>query len=135
MKFFPLLLAFALVGCGSSTSRYASVVADIEHGILAAPTNGILRLPARFSAVAPRAEVYVEKKLDGRLLVLFPPWYGRGADMEGFLYCSGALARSDFYCIDWGAGGVHEHLDVGGRDILTVKDLKPHWYRVTRRLD
>jgi len=135
MTLFPLLFAIALVGCGSSTARYESVLADIESGVLVAPTNGVLKLPTRFAGLAPQGEMYVETKSGGRLFVLFPTWYGRGSDIEGLLYCSGSLTASDFYTIDWGAGGKHEHLDVGRRNMLTVSDLKPHWYSVTRRLD
>ena len=130
-------LCFVLmaVGCSSRSAKFDAVVSDIQSGVLVVHTNGAVRLPAKFASLTPNDEIFVEKKPDGSLFVLFPTWYGRGNDLDGVLYCSRALLPSDYNTIDWGAGGKQQHIDVGGRDMLTVHDYKPHWYKVSRRLD
>lgn len=122
-------------GCSPRNLKFAPVASDIQSGVLTVPTNGVLQLPQRFAGLTPKNEVYAEKKPDGRWLILFPEWYGRGRDVEGFLYCSGALQSSDFYTIDWGSGGKNQHIEVAGYDMLTVRNYKPHWYLVSKRLD
>jgi hypothetical protein len=129
------VLVSLLSGCSPSPSKFDPVVVDIQKGVIKVAGNGPLALPARFSDLTPRGEIYIEKKPDGRLFIIFPFWYGRGADFDGLLYCSGSLKPSDFYTIDWGLVGKHQHIDVAGRDLLTVKDYKTNWYKVTRRLD
>ncbi|MBV9868875.1 MAG: hypothetical protein JO316_26310 [Abitibacteriaceae bacterium] len=128
-----LLLAGLMVLRPNPVARYQLIVQQIQQGVLTANKAGVVRLPAAFSELAPRGEVYAERKADGRLFVLFPTWYGRGADMEGYLFCSQALRPSDYYAVNWGAGRVQSHIDVAGRDMLTVEPYKPNWY--TRRLD
>lgn len=130
-----LLFALLILGCSPPTSKFAPVVQDIQSGALAIPTNGIVTLPPKFAGLTARNEVFAEKKADGRLLILFPAKYDRGDDVEGYLYCSGALRTTDYYTIDSGAGGKHQHLDVAGRKMLTVKDSRANWYLVSRRLD
>jgi hypothetical protein len=130
-----LCLAALASGCGSPTDKFAAVVQGIQSGQLSAPTNGIFRLPQSLAGLTPKGDVFVERRSDGGLFVLFPTWYGRGSDLEGFLYCTRELEPSDYYSIDWGAGGKGQHIDIAGRDMLTVQDYRAHWYRVTRRLD
>ena len=134
---FITFLCFALMtsGCSSRIAKFEPVVSDIQAGVLKFQTNGVVGLPTKFVGLTPKDEIFVEKKPDGSLFVLFPTWYGRGNDIEGVLYCSHALLPSDFYTIDWGAGGKQQHIDVGGRDMLTVHDYQPHWYKVSRRVD
>jgi len=130
-------LGFALlaVGCSSGSGKYEPVVTDIQSGALVIHTNGAVRLSGKFDGLTPDDQIFVEKKPDGSLFVLFPTWYGRGNDLDGVLYCSRDLLPSDYYTIAWGSGGKQQHIDVGGRDMLTVHDYKPHWYKVSRRLD
>jgi hypothetical protein len=128
-------IALLVFGCGSRSAKFDPVMRDIQAGTLVIPASGIVQLPRRFAGLTPRSEVFAAKKADGRLFILFPTWYGRGNDLEGYLYCSGVLQPSDYYTTDWGAGGKHRHLKIAGRDMLTIRDYKPHWYSVTRRLD
>ncbi|MCY3023138.1 MAG: hypothetical protein NTW87_29530 [Planctomycetota bacterium] len=114
--------------------EYTSIVSGIDEGSLAADAKGVLKLPRRLASVAPRGEVYVERKPDGRLFVLFPTWYGHGNDLQGYLYASGPLTAADYYEVDWGQGGVRRHLDICGRGLLTVSGNGPY-YTVMRRLD
>ena len=79
-------------------------------------------------------KVYVEHRPDGRLFILFPTWYGRGSDIEGWLYCSGPLKPSDFVVVHWGSSG-QPALNAAGYKMLRVESQKPPWYWVTRRLD
>ena len=102
-------IAVIALGCNQRSAKFDPVVQEIHSGVIAVPTNGIVQLPQRFAGLTPRDEVYAEKKPDGRLLILFPDWYGRGSDVEGWLYCSGPLQASDYYTIDWGAGGKQQH--------------------------
>ena len=136
IRFITLLcLALMAVGCNSRSAKFEAVVSDIQSGVFVIHTNGAVRLDPKFAHLTPDEEIFVEKQADGSLFILFPTWYGRGQDLEGILYCSRALLPSDYYTIDWGAGG-KQHIDVGGRDMLTVHDYKPpHWYNVSRRLD
>ena len=130
-----LLFAGFMLLRSNSLSRYQPVVLQIQKGILTANKSGIVRLPKSFVGLTPRGEVYAERKPDGRLFVLFPTWYGRGADIEGYLYCSQPLYPSDYHSIDWGSGGVHDQIDVAGHKMLTAKPYKSNWYSITRRLD
>jgi hypothetical protein len=135
-RLIPLLcLAGLALGCESRTSKYNSIIKDIQTGVLIVSTNGVVRLPQQFAGLTPKDEVYAETKPDGRILVLFPTWYGRGSDVEGSLYCSGSLQPSDYYTIDWGAGGKRQHIDVADHDMLSVRAIRPHWYFASRRLD
>jgi hypothetical protein len=116
-------------------TRYQPIVRGIAAGTLTAPASGILRLSGNFAGVTPRDEIYVETRADGRLLILFPRRYGRGADLEGYLYCRGGLRPADSYVVDWGASGVHTHIAVAGRDLLTATPYAPNWYAISRRVD
>jgi hypothetical protein len=130
-----LSVSLLISGCQPRYAKFEPVVKDIQAGVVLAPTNGTLQLPLRFAGVTHKGEVFAEWRADGRLMILFPTWCGRGADLEGLLYCSGVLESSDFYTIDWGAAGKVKHIDVRGRDMLIVHDYRPHWYFVRRRLD
>lgn len=128
-------LCVALFLFDSGTAKFEPILFDIQTGTLIFKTNGALTLPAKFAGNTPKNEIFIEKTLDGSLFVLFPTWYGRGSDLEGLLYCSRPLAPSDSYSIDWGPGGIHQHMDVGGCNMLSIDALKPNWYKVSRRLD
>ena len=124
-----------VLGCRRREAEFATVVQDIQTGVIPVAANGSVPLPERFAGLTPRNEIFVERKPDSRLLVLFPTWYGRGDDIEGLLYCSSALKAEDFYTVDWGQGGRRQHIDIAGRDMLTVRGFKEHWYYVSRRID
>ena len=116
--------------------KYLGVIGKIEAGTIKPGGKSPVKLPAQYGGITPMDEVYVEKRPGGKLLVLFPTWYGRGSDVEGFLYCSQPLGPADFYQVDWGVGGKHEHLDVGEASLLTVKrHLRGPWHKAGRRLD
>jgi hypothetical protein len=130
-----LLFASLIFGCSPPSKKFAPIVQGIQSGALAIPTNGVVTLSPKFAGFTAGNEVFAERKADGRLLILFPTKYGRGQDVEGYLYCSGPLQPSDYHTIDWGSGGKHRHMDVSGRTMLTVKDYKANWHLVSRRLD
>ena len=130
-----LFLAAFVSGCASPTDKFAAVVEGLQSGQFPIPINGVFLLPQLLAGLTPKDEVFVERKSDGSLFMLFPTWYGRGNDLEGFLYCTRELKPSDYYFIDWGPGGKQQHIDVAGRDMLTVRTFRSHWYRVSRRLD
>lgn len=114
---------------------YLRVVQAIQQGKLTSKSYVISSLPLMYKGVAPRDKVLCERNPNGRLLVLFPTWYGRGSDLQGYLYCSSPLTKKDYYSVDWGAGGVVEHVAVCGIDLLSVEKVDNNWYTVMRRLD
>jgi hypothetical protein len=113
---------------------YMRVLEALQQGELAASRPAV-RLPPSYRGIAADDTVFYERRADGRLLVLFPTWRGRGDDLQGYLYCSSPLTSQDFYALDWGAGEVAQHVDVCGHSLLSVKKVSPGWYRATRRLD
>ncbi len=113
---------------------YLRVIQAIQNGQLGSKSS-IIALPSSYKEIAPRDQVLYERRKDGRLWVLFPTWYGRGADLQGYLYSSGPLKAQDFYTIDWGSDGVAQHVDACGADMLDVKKIDANWYSVMRRLD
>jgi hypothetical protein len=128
-------ILFVFAGCGHPQQKFDSLIQDLQTGKLDSSKDSRVRLPVAYTNLTPKSEIFVERRPDGRLFVLFPTWYGRGDDMDGWLYCSGYLQQSDYYTVDWGTGGKHRHIDVAGRKMLTVTSDRPHWYRFTRRLD
>ncbi|MBS1793575.1 MAG: hypothetical protein JSS81_06965 [Acidobacteria bacterium] len=125
----------SLFGCSDPTDRLEPVARKIRDGELKPDSEGVIRVPKELAADLQTGEIYFERRADGLTLILFPTWRGRGRDVEGYLYCSRELRAADFYAIDWGAGGVRQHLDVGPVKLLEVEPRRPHWYRAARRLD
>lgn len=130
-----LCFSLMLCGCTKLSAKFEPVIRDIQSGKFVLPTNGMVQLPQRFASLTPKGEIFVERQPTGRLLVLFPTWYGRGSDLEGMLYCSSPLQPTDYYTINSGSGQANDYLSVGGRDLLTVQKHHPPWYEVTRRMD
>lgn len=124
-----------LVGCSPPTAGYEPVVAAITSGALTVPADGVVKLPPTWHGLTPDNIVNVETRPDGRTFILFPTYYGRGSDVDGWLYCSGPIGPADFHTIDWGPGGKGSHLDAAGYKMLSVETRNPPWYWVTRRLD
>jgi hypothetical protein len=85
--------------------------------------------------VTPGGKVYAETRPGNHLLVLFPTCYGRGSDLQGYLYSNVPLTTRDYYTVNWGAGGIARHLKVGPIDLLTVNPVEAPWYEVTRLVD
>jgi hypothetical protein len=124
---------------------YLAVVKDLKSGRLVigtkprlgywhgtAPKNQV-DLPPSYQSIAPK--VYAERRPDGRLFVLFATWLGRGADLNGYLYCSRPLTPGDFFPADWGSGGVRQQIHLCGISYLEPQHIRGPWYRVLRRLD
>jgi hypothetical protein len=106
---------------------YTEVIRQIESGRLPI-ANHVVNLPPDYKSVARK--VYAERRADGRLFVLFVTWRGRGADVNGYLYCSRPLRPADF-CV--GPGG-HEQLNACGIDDLGPVHIRGPWYYICRRL-
>jgi hypothetical protein len=140
MKFQMIIAAVlgttsAFIGCSNPTTKFEPIVQQVIDGSLKPNRDGVITVPKEFDEITTNNEAYFEQKSDGRVLILFPTWRGRGDDLEGYLYCSGELLETDYYAIDWGEGGAQRHFTVAGRDMLTVEPLTPNWYKVVRRLD
>lgn len=129
------VFGFPQPSLASRLPDYKRVVADIDSGKLAVDASGHCVLGFGFAKLTPRGQVLVEKTADGRTLILFPTWHGRGGDLAGYLYASGRLVASDFYTVDWGDGGQRRHVDIATAEMLDVTRVKPNWYWASRRLD
>ena len=128
---------FGFVGpsLNSRLSDYQTIVADIKSGAIAADASGVCTLPNAFDSVTPRGVVYTGTTPTGSTVVLFPTWYGRGCDVDGYIHVSAPLVAGDYYKINWGAGGNVQQLDVGSIDMLSVSAVRGSWYWGSRRLD
>lgn len=130
--------AFGFIGpsLNSRLTGYQSIIADINSGAIVPNASGACTLPNTFDGVTPRGEVFTATTPTGSTVILFPTWYGRGADVDGYIHSSAPLAAGDFSTIDWGSGGnVQQHLDVGSVDSLSVSPVSGTWYWGSRRLD
>lgn len=132
-----MVIWMLLRSCGpADRARYLAIVERVNTGEIGVDTDGRSVLPSAFKGIVCRDEIYVRRTTDGRLIFLFPTWYGRGADIEGYLYVNGGLKTSDMYPVQWGIGKKPEmYLDVGVRDMLSTNKICHDWYWVSRRLD
>ena len=119
----------------SRLNDYQSIIAGIKSGAIAPNASGACSLPNGFDGVTPRGEVFTGTTPTGSTVTLFPTWYGRGSDVDGYIHSSAPLAAGDYYTINWGAGGNVQHLDVGAIDMLSVSPVRGTWYWGSRRLD
>lgn len=129
--------SFGFVGpsLNSRLSDYQAIIADIKSGAIAPDASGVCTLPNALDGVTPRGVVYTGTTPTGSTVVLFPTWYGRGSDVDGYIQSSAPLVAGDYYSINWGAGGNGQHLDVGSIDMLSVSSFHGSWYWGSRRLD
>lgn len=129
------IFGFPQPSLASRLQDYQRVIADIESGEIAADGSGNCVLGPAFAKLTPRGNVLVDTTAEGRTLILFPTWVGRGGDLDGYLYASGGLAPRDFYTVDWGASGQRRHVDVATAEMLDVTSVQQNWYWASRRLD
>jgi hypothetical protein len=115
--------------------KYLAIVHEIEAGRIAADAEGTAVLPPAFGGLIAEDRLIVERKADGRLLVIFPTWRGKGGNFDGYLYASQPLVPADFQEINWGAGGVCKQATVAGFDYIDVHPLQSPWYQVSRSVD
>ena len=77
-------------------------------------------LPPSVSRLTPRGEVFVEPMEDGSRRILFPTWYGRGGDLQGYLHAERPPGRGAPIC---------------GVEQAEVRRVGRDWYWVYRRVD
>jgi hypothetical protein len=109
---------------------------EVIQGIMDGRLNGnsfALDLPTDYPDVAPRDRVLFERHPDGRLWVIFPLWYGKGADLQGYLYSNIPFRPQDFTPDD--GRGPAQHLDICGLDYLAATQVDANWCWVIRRVD
>ena len=123
------------LGCRKPNPAYLPVAEAIRSGAIRLPGSGRQSLPAEFAGLTARNVVFLDVKTDGRTFILFPTAFGRGLDVEGWLDSSDSLAPSDYTSVNWGAGGVRQHITIAGLDFLTVVSQHGRWYFVARRVD
>lgn len=129
------VITASLFSCSNPTADFEPIVQMVRDGSLKPDKNGVIILPDEFEKNLAGTKIYFEQKSDGLILILFATSFGRGEDMDGYLYCNRELQPSDFYTIDWGSGNVQQHIDVAAKDLLSVELLKPNWYQASRRLE
>ncbi len=114
---------------------YMAIVREIEAARITPDPDGRAHLPTAYAGLAADNEIAIERRPDGRLLVIFPVWRGKGANFSGYLYASAPLVPADFHEIDWGAGGVRKQTTIGGLDYVEARPLHGPWYQVSRGVD
>ena len=129
------LVMLLSLGCRRPNPAFLPIAEAIRSGALRLPGGGRQLLPAIFAGLTARDVVYLDIKTDGRTFILFPTAFGRGSDVEGWLYSSDSLAPSDYTSVNWGAGGVRQHITIAGLDFLRVVSQRGRWYFVVRRVD
>jgi hypothetical protein len=125
---------FARRSIPGHAESYLRIVGEINAGRLKPDGRGMIVLPPSFHGETARDVVYSDRRPGGRLFVLFPTWYGRGDDIEGYVYVRGGLRNSDFYDVIW-SGKPIAFIDVASRQMLMVTSQSGDWAKVTRRLD
>lgn len=80
------------------------IFSEVQRGALVPDAAGRIVLPGSHSTLTRDGRIYVTRK-DGLLMVLFPTWRGRGADVRGYLWCNRPLTTADV-----------EQSRVGGRE-------------------
>jgi hypothetical protein len=114
---------------------YMTIVHEIEAGRIAPASEGRADLPAAYGGLTVDDQVIVERRSDGRLLVVFPTWRGKGGNFSGYLYASRPLASGDFHETDWGSGGLRRETTIAGLDYVEAVSLHGPWYKVSRGVD
>jgi hypothetical protein len=129
-------VAFMILGrcVPAERAQYMSVIEELREGSISPDAEGMVPLPTKYRGLVVRDAIYAGRLRDGRLVVLFPTWYGRGADLEGYVYVAGGLNASDFYTVLW-SGRPVEFIDVGSRRLLSVDCQRGDWAWISRRLD
>jgi hypothetical protein len=129
--------AFGFVGpsLNSRLNDYQSIIADFNSGALTPDSSGVCQLPTAYNGVTPKSRIYIGTTPTGSTVILFPTWYGRGSDVDGFIHSSAPLVAADYYSINGGAGGTQQHLDFGSIDMFSVSPVQGSWYSGSRRLD
>jgi len=94
----------------SRISGYESIIADINSGAISPDASGNCQLPLKFHGITPRDEVFTGTTPTGSKVILFPTWYGRGSDTDGYIHSSKPLVPADYYSVNHGPGGNGWHL-------------------------
>jgi len=108
---------------------YLDIVNATKAGRLRV-TRGVIQLSGEFSGATPGDEVLHEKRPDGREFFLFPVWYGRGHDLQGYLFTTSPLVAGDYE-----PGYGNAVLSACDRSMMNVSPKGGAWYWVIRRMD
>jgi hypothetical protein len=76
------------------------VFEQVQRGELVPDSAGRIALTGTQASLTRRGNIYVTRKGD-LLMVLFPTWRGRGADVRGYLWCSRLLKAEDVEKDHW----------------------------------
>jgi hypothetical protein len=114
----------------SKSADFAPVVADLMTGRLRPDRRGIVVLPGRYSSLTRGGWAYYLRKPNGLVLILFPTWRARGADLKGYLYHNNPLSEADFFWKN------EHHWVVAAPQVpamhrVTIdREVGSHWYYV-----
>jgi len=107
-------------------------------------SHGAIRLPPSLADTTWDGKVFVTRKANGWLLILFPDWRGHDANMNGYLYSGQPLtnANTDAYdededkrrVIRLHVGDVLPGTEGDPVEIFIDRKLEDHWFRVSRGL-
>ena len=111
-------------------AQYLEIVEATKSGKLRPDANGIISLKGQFEGATKESKVFWERRPDGREFFIFPVWYGRGMDLQGFLFTTSPLVPSDYYQ----AYG-YPVITVCHLSVLNVTPQGGAWYWVIRRMD
>ncbi len=70
------------------------VFEQVQRGELVPDATGRIALTGTQASLTRDGNIYVTRKGD-LLMVLFPTWRGRGADVRGYLWCNRSLKAAD----------------------------------------
>lgn len=106
------------------------VVSLYLAGELVSAVSGELKLSDRHASTACRGRAYVTKR-EQEHLILFPTWFGKGSNMDGYLFSPDTVLRTeqDVLVVRPGPSGIEEC------PIPVVADLGGGWYQVYYALD
>jgi hypothetical protein len=106
-------------------------------GKLKSDAAGVVALPSESRGLTPHGKLYVTRKPDGCVQILFTIWQGKGSNFEGYLFDR----PGTFY--DWESGPtvaiVGPHIFPAVSAVTLEADVesevRPGWYRVAYRMD
>jgi hypothetical protein len=71
------------------------IVTGVINHTLPADRSGRVKLPPSLASASKDGGVYVTRKRNGQILILFPTWQGKGGNVRGYLFCSRPLTKTE----------------------------------------
>ena len=110
---------------------YLNAIGSLQSEKNQSNWSGVIRLPPKFSAASIDGEAVVSTAYTNNFIAVFKTWRGKGSNMEGYLYTSRPLGKSEIHTNYYG----DPVLDVNSVDLVLGKQVQSNWYAVSFRLD